>query len=70
MSENDDRNVRNAPRAAPLGRAEYVARCANDACPRPAEPGDAYCASCGLERSLFTRRGGERESGAYERPVR
>jgi hypothetical protein len=45
-------------------------RCANDACPRPAEPADAYCASCGLERSLFTRRGGERESGVHERPVR
>jgi hypothetical protein len=35
------------------------ARCANAPCPRPAEPGDAYCAPCGLERSLFTRRGGE-----------
>ena len=34
-------------------------RCANAPCPRPAEPGDAYCGSCGLERSLFTRRGGE-----------
>ena len=45
-------------------------RCANDSCPRPAETGDAFCASCGLERSLFTRRGGERDSGAYERPGR
>jgi hypothetical protein len=45
-------------------------RCANEACPRPAEPRDAYCASCGLERSLFTRRGGERDSGGHERPVR
>jgi hypothetical protein len=45
-------------------------RCGNDACARPAEPGDAYCAPCGLERSLFTRRGGERDSGAFERPGR
>jgi len=37
------------------------ARCANAPCPHPAEPGDTYCASCGLERSLFTRRGGEKE---------
>ena len=53
------------------------ARCANAPCPRPAEPGDAYCVSCGLEISLFTRRGGEpggvrREtsSGSFELPVR
>jgi hypothetical protein len=56
-------------------RAE--ARCANAPCPRAAEPGDAYCGSCGLELSLFTRRGGEpgggrREtsSGSFELPVR
>jgi hypothetical protein len=58
MNENRDRDTRRAK------------RCANDACPRPAEPGDAYCASCGLERSLFTRRGGERDSGRYARPGR
>ena len=45
-------------------------RCANETCPRPAEPGDAYCSACGLERSLFTRRGGERDSGTYARPGR
>ena len=31
------------------------ARCASDACPRPVEPGETYCAECGLERSLFFR---------------
>jgi hypothetical protein len=30
-------------------------RCASDACPRPVEPGETYCAECGLERSLFFR---------------
>ncbi|HEX4440291.1 MAG TPA: hypothetical protein VH854_09495 [Thermoanaerobaculia bacterium] len=50
------------------GRA--LARCANAPCPRSVDPGDAYCGSCGLERSLFTRRGGERDSGAHERPGR
>jgi hypothetical protein len=52
-------------------------RCANAPCPRPAEPGDAYCVSCGLELSLFSRRGGElggrrrdTDSGSFERPVR
>jgi hypothetical protein len=29
--------------------------CANEACPRPAEPGEAYCGACGLERSLYRR---------------
>jgi hypothetical protein len=29
--------------------------CANEACPRPAEPGETYCAECGLERSLYFR---------------
>jgi len=28
-------------------------RCANAACARPAEPGEHYCSTCGLERSLF-----------------
>lgn len=30
-------------------------RCASDTCPRPAEPGEAYCEDCGLERSLYFR---------------
>ena len=45
-------------------------RCANAPCPRPADHGDAYCTPCGLERSLFTRRGGERDSGAHAQPGR
>lgn len=28
-------------------------RCANDECARPTEPGEPYCSTCGLERSLF-----------------
>jgi hypothetical protein len=31
------------------------ARCASEACPRPVEPGETYCAECGLERSLYFR---------------
>jgi hypothetical protein len=52
-------------------------RCANAPCPRLAEPADAYCDSCGLELSLFTRRGGDlggsprdTDSGSFELPVR
>ena len=30
-------------------------RCASDTCPRPVEPGEAYCEDCGLERSLYFR---------------
>jgi hypothetical protein len=53
-------------------------RCANAPCPRAADPGDAYCVSCGLELSLFSRRGGElggggrreTDSGSFEQPVR
>ncbi len=29
--------------------------CATETCPRPAESGEAYCADCGLERSLYYR---------------
>ena len=36
--------------------------CASEACGRPAEPGETYCAECGLERSLFVREGGGSES--------
>jgi hypothetical protein len=30
-------------------------RCATEACPRQAESGEAHCADCGLERSLYYR---------------
>jgi hypothetical protein len=30
-------------------------RCANPECPRPVEAGERYCATCGLEWSLFRR---------------
>jgi hypothetical protein len=39
-------------------------RCASDACPRPVEPGEKFCAECGLERSLYFR---ERRDGRDER---
>jgi hypothetical protein len=40
---------------------ETKAACANEACARPADPGEIYCAACGLERSLYFRdRRGER----------
>jgi len=55
----DDREAERAP-----------ARCVNAPCPRPADHGDDYCTPCGLERSLFTRRGGERDSGNEDRPGR
>ena len=29
--------------------------CAGETCARPAEPGEIYCAECGLERSLYFR---------------
>jgi hypothetical protein len=29
--------------------------CLNEGCFRPAEPGEAYCDACGLERCLFDR---------------
>lgn len=44
-----------------------AARCANEACPRPAESGEAYCDACGLERWLY-RRDSRREGQA--RPER
>jgi len=30
-------------------------RCANEGCGKPAEEGSLFCASCGLEWSLFHR---------------
>ncbi len=29
--------------------------CRNENCVRPVEPGEGYCATCGLELSLFVR---------------
>ncbi len=40
--------------------------CANEACPRSAEAGEAYCADCGLERSLYRR--DSRHAGESSRP--
>lgn len=37
-------------------------QCASEACGRPAEPGETYCAECGLERSLYIRERRESES--------
>ena len=39
-----------------------AAACVNDACGRPVEPGEIYCAECGLERSLYFRDRREAES--------
>lgn len=30
-------------------------QCENEACGRPAEPGEAYCAACALDRALYFR---------------
>ena len=30
-------------------------RCANEGCARETEPGERYCVSCGLERTLYKR---------------
>jgi hypothetical protein len=38
--------------------------CASEACGRPAETGEIYCAECGLERSLYFR--DRRESALIE----
>jgi uncharacterized Zn finger protein (UPF0148 family) len=44
------------------------ARCGNDGCPRVPEPGDAYCAACGLERTLFRRDERRREAAPGPAP--
>jgi hypothetical protein len=31
------------------------APCANEGCPRPAAPGERFCETCDLDRSLFQR---------------
>ena len=38
--------------------------CANEGCGRAAEEGGRFCASCGLEWSLFHRDARAREAGA------
>lgn len=38
-----------------MSEMETPRRCVNEACPRPAEPGERFCSACGLERSLFRR---------------
>lgn len=38
--------------------------CANEGCPRIAEEGSRFCASCDLEWSLFHRDARQREVGA------
>ncbi|HEY2797958.1 MAG TPA: hypothetical protein VGK26_08730 [Thermoanaerobaculia bacterium] len=54
MSTNDDGN-----------RMTHV--CRNENCVRPAEPGESYCATCGLEISLFVRDLRPRRAGAEPR---
>ena len=62
-------NETEKPRAAATRRGDATrppdppARCASEACPRPVEQGETYCAECGLERSLFFR---ERRDGKAE----
>jgi len=34
---------------------EQTRPCANEGCVRPAAPGDPFCESCSIERSLFRR---------------
>ncbi|MFY9552593.1 MAG: hypothetical protein WAU32_15715 [Thermoanaerobaculia bacterium] len=46
-----------------MSDTETVDRCRNEACPRPTEPGEAYCEECGLEWSLFRRDGGRELDG-------
>jgi hypothetical protein len=41
-----------------------AATCVNEACARPAEPGERYCGECGLERSLYFRESREADPRA------
>jgi uncharacterized Zn finger protein (UPF0148 family) len=43
-------------------------RCGNEGCPRVPEPGDTYCAACGLERNLFRRDERRREAAPGTAP--
>ncbi len=49
------REEENTMNAQTTRRETPAERCASEACPRPAESGEAYCADCGLERSLYFR---------------
>ena len=44
--------------------------CRNENCVRPSEPGESYCASCGLELSLFVRDLRPRRSAGEARRTR
>ena len=44
--------------------------CHNENCVRPAEPGERYCAACGLELSLFVRDLRPRRTGDLPRRPR
>lgn len=44
------RECSDAERAEP-----NVRECANEGCARPAETGERWCATCGLERALYRR---------------
>jgi hypothetical protein len=44
--------------------------CRNENCIRPAEPDESYCATCGLELSLFVRDLRPRRLGAEPRRPR
>ncbi|HEY7574353.1 MAG TPA: hypothetical protein VIB08_04270 [Thermoanaerobaculia bacterium] len=46
---------------APNSREAF---CVYEGCARPAEPGERYCAPCGLERSLFDRDARRRHAAA------
>jgi hypothetical protein len=45
-----------------MNEATARQQCDNDACPRPAEPGERFCEECGLEQSLYRRNGGRDSS--------
>ena len=42
-------------------------RCGNEGCARPAEPGEAYCDACSLDRLLFDREERHRQVEASPR---
>jgi hypothetical protein len=39
----------------PDGHGPDRVGCANEGCPRPAETGERWCSTCGLERALYRR---------------
>ena len=46
--------------------ARQAQPCASEACARPVETGELYCAECGLERSLYFRDRRESDSDRTE----